>query len=99
MKLTVSAPPAASAGRSSPGRSTPATTSPPASATPTSPGVGCIGRETTLDGAADVSQTLPERSGATRRSSGQSRVEVIEVRRMFGLPDYLVRVGTPDLDT
>jgi DNA-binding Lrp family transcriptional regulator len=25
--------------------------------------------------------------------------EVIEVRRMFGLPDYVVRVGTPDLDT
>jgi len=24
--------------------------------------------------------------------------EVIEVRRMFGLPDYVVRVGTPDLD-
>jgi DNA-binding Lrp family transcriptional regulator len=24
---------------------------------------------------------------------------VIEVRRMFGLPDYVVRVGTPDLDT
>ena len=25
--------------------------------------------------------------------------EVIEVRRMFGLPDYVVRVGTPDLET
>ena len=25
--------------------------------------------------------------------------EVIEVRRMFGLPDYVIRVGTPDLDT
>jgi DNA-binding Lrp family transcriptional regulator len=25
--------------------------------------------------------------------------EVIEVRRMFGLPHYVVRVGTPDLDT
>jgi hypothetical protein len=25
--------------------------------------------------------------------------EVIDVRRMFGLPDYVVRVGTPDLDT
>ena len=25
--------------------------------------------------------------------------EVIELRRMFGLPDYVVRVGTPDLDT
>jgi DNA-binding Lrp family transcriptional regulator len=25
--------------------------------------------------------------------------EVIEVRRMFGLPDYVVRVGTPDLDS
>jgi DNA-binding Lrp family transcriptional regulator len=25
--------------------------------------------------------------------------EVLEVRRMFGLPDYVVRVGTPDLDT
>jgi DNA-binding Lrp family transcriptional regulator len=25
--------------------------------------------------------------------------EVVEVRRMFGLPDYVVRVGTPDLDT
>jgi DNA-binding Lrp family transcriptional regulator len=25
--------------------------------------------------------------------------DVIEVRRMFGLPDYVVRVGTPDLDT
>lgn len=24
--------------------------------------------------------------------------EVIEVRRMFGLPDYVVRVGTPDLE-
>jgi DNA-binding Lrp family transcriptional regulator len=25
--------------------------------------------------------------------------EVIEVRRMFGLPDYVVRVGTPDLES
>ncbi len=25
--------------------------------------------------------------------------EVIELRRMFGLPDYVLRVGTPDLDT
>jgi DNA-binding Lrp family transcriptional regulator len=25
--------------------------------------------------------------------------EVVEVRRMFGLPEYVVRVGTPDLDT
>jgi DNA-binding Lrp family transcriptional regulator len=25
--------------------------------------------------------------------------EVIEMRRMFGLPDYVIRVGTPDLDT
>jgi DNA-binding Lrp family transcriptional regulator len=25
--------------------------------------------------------------------------EVIELRWMFGLPDYVVRVGTPDLDT
>jgi DNA-binding Lrp family transcriptional regulator len=25
--------------------------------------------------------------------------EVIEVRRMFGLPDYVVRVGTPDMNT
>jgi DNA-binding Lrp family transcriptional regulator len=25
--------------------------------------------------------------------------EVIELRRMFGLPDYIVRVGTADLDT
>ena len=24
--------------------------------------------------------------------------EVLEVRRMFGLPDYVIRVGTPDLD-
>jgi len=25
--------------------------------------------------------------------------EVIEVRRMFGLPDYVVRVGMPDLES
>ena len=25
--------------------------------------------------------------------------EVTEVRRMFGLPDYVVRVGTPDLES
>jgi DNA-binding Lrp family transcriptional regulator len=25
--------------------------------------------------------------------------EVIELRRMFGLPDYVLRVGTPDLDS
>ncbi len=25
--------------------------------------------------------------------------EVVELRRMFGLPDYVVRVGTPEVDT
>jgi DNA-binding Lrp family transcriptional regulator len=48
----------------------------------------------------NVDLTHKDRGSVERFEAGVAALEeVIEVRRMFGLPDYVVRVGTPDLDT
>src|SRR3712207_4347926 len=48
----------------------------------------------------NVDLTHKDRDTVERFEANVSALdEVIEVRRMFGLPDYVVRVGTPDLET
>ena len=48
----------------------------------------------------NVDLTHKDRDAVARFESEVAALdEVVEVRRMFGLPDYVVRVGTPDLET